>query len=285
LSPSDSSLQVELFVETGLQVSEMQHLVDGVPEDYERVGSERVNGGWCDIYESKPVGDEALRLWRRVWINPDSGLPVRVLGMMRTADGVESPMYEYTEIRANEDPPAELFSFQAPAGYEVTEVTETPASPQISALSSGATGNHNVAEWVALKIDDSAILLCWSQWTDEDGNQLWFHDAPKLVLQGVAQRDCSEQPLYETMSGNVRWRWSLIVPKDGRPVAGDSLSLSLSDQKEGTVSLGAQPLEFSDARLAEMVERVQQHSLGADSDFAVVKSLVQLREIIAGRRQ
>ena len=123
-TPTFDTLQAELRVESGLQASEAQQLLNGLPGNFGRIGSERLRGVNCDIYESKPeVGDKLLR---RVWVDPSSGLPMRILGIERSKDGDEQPVYEYTDIKADVKPPAGLFSFNIPKDYEFTEVNETP---------------------------------------------------------------------------------------------------------------------------------------------------------------
>lgn len=122
LGPGGDSLDAELRVENGLQVDEAQQLLNGVPKDFERVGAERLDGVMRDIYESKPMAHD--HFLRRVWVDPRNGLPVRVVGMHRTSAGEDVLAYEYTVIRANSEPPAELFSFHVPDGYKLTEVKE-----------------------------------------------------------------------------------------------------------------------------------------------------------------
>ena len=270
-------LETELYVENAMQQSELeQQLTSKHPEEFERVGSERLNGVWCDIYQSKVAKD----FWRRIWINPTDGLPVRVLGMTRGPDGNEQPDYDYTEIRTNADPPAKLFSFEVPKGFEVIEMKESPKSRSIQPTGSAAGYNHFAGAWIGLKIDDRAALVCWTQYFEEKEKKLWFHDAPRLVLRGATDRKCSEQTLYEMKSGDLNWRWSLIFPDDKKPLGLDPLYLKFSGPKH-SISLGVQPLVFSPARLAEMVEKVQRRSLEESSDLSAAKSLEQLREIIA----
>jgi hypothetical protein len=280
LTPSDP-LDAELSVERGLQISEVERLINGLPEDYQRVGTELVDGAWCDIYQSKVDDVGGLQFWRRLWIDPTSGLPVRVLGMKRHEGEEAEPFYEYTEIHANVDPPAELFSFEAPAGYEVTKIEAMPRPAGIWPTSSGSAGSRQVAEYVGLGIDDRAMLVCWSQWTQEGGAKVWFKDPPSMTFDGAGSRACKATTLYETTSGDVRWRWSLVRPRDGRPIGADGLTIQVSHGREGTVMLNVQPLAFADAQLSEMVDRVQRRSLEAGGDFGPIKSLAELREMFA----
>ena len=86
-APTVDTLQAELQVENGLQASEAQQLLNGLPGNFGRIGTERVRGVNCDIYESKPEGDDTML--RRVWVDPSSGLPMRILGIERSKDGDE----------------------------------------------------------------------------------------------------------------------------------------------------------------------------------------------------
>jgi hypothetical protein len=269
-------LETELYVENALQATEVEALISRHPQDFERIGSERIDDTWCEIYQSKSV----KHFWQRVWINPTSGLPVKVIGMSKNSDGEEQAAYEFTEIRANVEPPPELFKLKAPEGYEVTEIKDAPETRTVQPTASGTAGRHSAAEWVGLKIDDDTILVCWSQWTQEKELKSWFHDPPRIVLQGVTERNCGAETLYETVSGDIRWRWSLVFPSDKKPIGTDALAIKFSDKKDGSVTLGVQPLVFPQARLAEMIDKVQRRSLEAGGYFGPVKSLEQLRELV-----
>ena len=49
-----------------------------------------------------------------------------------------------------------------------------------------------------------AVLLCWSEWTDENDKQLWFHDAPKFLLQTSGkERECSERIVVRNQVGRT----------------------------------------------------------------------------------
>jgi outer membrane lipoprotein-sorting protein len=278
LGPSSDTLGAELRVENGLQVDEAQQLLNGVPKDFERVGAERLDGEMRDIYESKPIEhDDFLR---RVWVNPKTGLPVRVVGLHRSGAGEEVLVYEYTVIRANSDPPAKLFAFDVPDGYKVTDMKEAPAVQGIADYSSGAAGDKHGATWAAMKLDDNAVLLCWSQWNDDNGEKKWFHNEPRFVLQSGKDRECTEHRLYETTSGELRWRWSIVTPSDKKAVGSDSLAVKFSDPKDGSVTLSIMPLAFPEERLENMVTRVQRRSLEETGDFSALMPLVKLREAL-----
>jgi hypothetical protein len=53
--------------------------------------------------------------------------------------------------------------------------------------------------------------------------------------------------------------------------------------KDGIMSLGDLPLAFEGDRLNAMVDRVQRRSLEETGDFASVKSVSELRKIIASK--
>ena len=278
-------LQTELMVETGLQISEVEQLLGGVPQDYVRVGTEKIGDAWCDLYEI--VRNEgAMRFTKRVWIDPDTGLPARVLLSSARQGETPEPVYECTEIRADAAPPERLFAFQVPEGYETVEGTnadapETPEQPPIGAFSSGTAGAHTVAQWVGVNIDDRAVLACWSQWSVDGDGKAWFTIAPKIELVGATSRACVEQPLWETTSGDVRWRWSLIRPADGRSLAGDELMFEVRDLQDGTMTLTVHPLAFPESRLAEIVAAVQRRSLADEGEANQVLSIDELRRKIA----
>jgi hypothetical protein len=275
-APSDA-LDAELFVEDQLQISEMDRIISGMPQDYERIGTETVRDVWCDIYQSK-VRNRNL-LWQRIAINPTNGLPTRVTIMERGSDGKDESVCEYVEIRADADPPPGMFPVKVPSGFATTEIKDQPNDRKIVEGISNMSGKQQVALWAALNIDDRGILLCWSQSTEDKGKQRWFHDVCRFVLHSTPKRECTEHKLYETVSGDTRWRWSLIAPNDKKSIGFNSLSVGL--RKGRGPALSARALMFTEDRLDEIVERVQRRSLEASGDFGPVKSLAELRKIIA----
>jgi outer membrane lipoprotein-sorting protein len=280
LSTHVDPLETELMIENALQVNEAHQLVRGNPDEFEHVGSERVDGKQCDIYQSKNVG--ARHFETRIWIDRSSGLPVRIVATTRDSNGEAEPAFEYSEIRANVDPPAELFTFEVPPGYEVSELKDSSKSRKIHPTGSCEGGNHGAAVWQGLNIDDRAVLVCWSQWLKNKDLKTFFHDPPRLMVHGLPDRPCTEQVLYETVSGDYRWRWSLVRPDDDEPIGKNPLLIKYRYPKE-ELSLEVQPLVFSEPRLAEIVEKAQRRSLEASGDFSQVKSLAQLRAVIAKR--
>ncbi len=278
VGPAGDSLDAELMVETGLQITELATLLGGMPKDFVRVGSERIEQRDCDIYESRKRGDE--NGWRRVWIDRRTGLPARVVGVMKGASGEAEPLYEYNEIRADEAPPADLFTVKVPEGFKLNEVKGEVKPAGIGSYSSGSAGDKHAAAWVGLKIDEQCVLLCWSQWTEAKGERKWFQDDARLMFEGESERQCTEQKLYETMSGDLRWRWSIVRAKDGKPVGSDTLGIELKEKQGGTMRLGVQPLVFDEQRLAELIVRVQRRSAGV----AGKKKVLTLEEIRKRRK-
>ncbi len=274
VGPTTDLLQAELMVENGLQVSEIMLLLGSLPEGFEQVGRERVRGQECDIYESKK--GKGAPFWRRVWLDPRIGVPARVVVLSGEAGEEPQVEQEYDVIQANVEPPPDLFTFETPEGFDRVEVTEALPVRSIGNFSSGSSGNRSVSLWVAIKLSDKAVLMCWSQSTDTKESQGWFKDMPRIVLEGKSERECKERTLYETMSGSLRWRWSIITPKDEKPVGADSLTLSFSSSGDN-MSMGGQPLVFLGRRLPEMVERVQQRSLEESGELKKALSLEQLQ--------
>lgn len=273
-------LEAELRFQDTLQQTELDRIMSGLPQDYELVGSERLRNVWCDVYQSKAHDRDTFGARQRISINRTSGLPERVVLMSRGTSGEEEVVCEYTEIRYNVDPPANLFSFEVPKGYTVTEANEAPNSRYIEPIGNRIEGDIEGVHWVALRIDDSVVLLCWSEWTQKEGKQIWFNDKLRFVLRGAVERECTEHKLYETTSGEFRWRWSLIVPNDLKPVGFEILAVKSPDSKQGPNEMSVRPLVFSHSELGQMVERVQRRALEQRGQFDAVRSLDDLRKVI-----
>jgi outer membrane lipoprotein-sorting protein len=272
-------LEAELTVEYELQMKEINQLFGEQFDNFELVGSEWINQDWCDIYRSVPKS-KSENVYRRIWIKTANGLPARVLVTTHRKDVEDEPVCEFNEIRANVAAPAQLFSFKPPKGYKLTEIKETPNTHEVLPFWTASWNKGEAATWIAIRVDNRAVLVCWSRSAKVNEKQTWFPGVTQFTLSGNRDRACTEQVLYETVSGETRWRWSLIVPNDRAPVAFDSLKIDFLPSNTSTLM---QPLVLSGGRLPEMVVAVQRRSLEASGNFNLIKALDELRAMIAKR--
>jgi outer membrane lipoprotein-sorting protein len=283
IAPTDE-LNAELAVEQMLQQSLIEKLGQGAPEDYRQVGSERIGQVPCDVYEYAEPAGAPIRFRTKLWLNPADGMPVKLAGYVIKEDEAEDELFfEWSEIALNVEPPAEMFSFDVPAGYEKIEPPAGTPAPPLPAMTSGAgVGDFYFSAWVGLNIDDRAVLVCWTGRTGQGDEAKWFDKTPDFTLVADKRRSCDETTLWTGKVGGDHWRWSLIVPKDGEPV-GDA-SLDIRRQEKGdAASLDTLPLAFPEQRLATLVEEVQRRTLPAGAAEPEIWTLPELRAKLAAR--
>jgi outer membrane lipoprotein-sorting protein len=292
-TPADK-LQSELLVEGSLQTRLFQELGKANLDDFEKVAAERVNDLECVVYELKsngqPGGQHAdgphdpIRFRTRLWLNPQDGMPVKVAGYMIKPAGDEI-FWEWTEIGINVDPPPGMFSFEIPAGFERIEGEKPNEAAAIATLSGGGGMGANgisaaVSSGVALNIDDKSVLYCWSvRTTGKDGVQ-WFDGQPEFSLDDGDKRPCQEITLRTDDFGERQSRWSLIVPRDRRPLGNATMGM-VYRLGRSTSSMNVSPLEFRPKRLAEIVEEVQRRTLPPNHDTSEIWTLDKLRQKVA----
>jgi len=279
--------RVELLVESQIQSSLVSQFLQAPFGEYRKLRSERVDNVLCDLYvfEIQPAQHVVGKYY--LWLNPQTGIPTKAEICEVDEEGKEQ-LAMSQRFRVNVEPPAELFSFRAPEGYQVIDtqklseedcenlsdkktgtgntVTVTKSDPAIGSKLSyyGAGGSDTawLATWYSLRIDDRAALVCWHQYdTDEDDQKHWFAQQPKFELyQGNGSRACSEQTLATNQVGDDQWRWSLIRPDDGEPLGEELLRFSISDKRTENSEV-LKPLRFPEKRLREIILEAQRRSL------------------------
>ena len=275
--PTDK-INSELQVEWNLQQSLIKQILQGAPGEYQLVGTEKIGAVMCDMYENvDPIG-KPIRIRKKLWLNPDDGMPVKLIGYVVNPDEDEL-FWEWSEIHVNVDPPAEMFAFAVPESYEKVESRVEGATPSIQPQGSAGSDKHWASVWTGLIIDDRAVLVCWSQRTTVDGGQAWFHTAPTFSLSGVEERPCDEISLRTDVGDEDQWRWSLVLPRDKRPVGRDSMNMVCKTvgPRGDTISMGTLPLTFETGRLVKLVEEVQRRTLPADASANDVWTMEELR--------
>lgn len=283
ISPTDE-LNAELAVEQMLQMSLIEKLGQGAPADYQQVGVERIDNVPCDVYEYVESADSPIRFRLKLWLNPTNGMPVKVAGYV-IEDDSDMPFWEWTEIALNVQPPADMFSFSVPKEYERIEPPAGTPAPPLSAMMSGATsGDFYFSAWVGLNIDDRAVLVCWTGRSGEGDEAKWFDKTPEFDLAAMdgGPQPCDEIALWTGEVGDDRWRWSLIMPRDGAAIGNAFLNMTRTEERS-SASLGTLPLAFPEQRLTKLVEEVQRRTLPADAAESEIWTLPELRAKLAAR--
>jgi outer membrane lipoprotein-sorting protein len=291
-----NKLEAELMVESAIQQRLFEELGEKKLGDFEKVAAERINDIVCDVYQLKPGrergglfvdGPDNLPQFRtRLWLNPKDGMPVKVACYEVESTGKEQIWWEWSEIGINVDPPEGMFSFQLPDGYEEVEAEAAANSNSMASISGGAGSSTkdgttvSLQSGVAFNIDDKGILYCWSlRIAGKDGPR-WFESQPDFSLEGVAHRPCEEITLRTDDNGEHQERWSLVIPRDRRPLGNSSLNM-IHRYGGNTGSMNLKPLEFSPNRLKEIVEECQRRTLPVNHEPADIWTLEELRQKLA----
>ena len=229
---------------------------------YKQVAVEEVNGVRTFVYEQVTRREGAPGFRSVVWLNPRTGLPVKSALYRLEASGEEKVQFLFDQIDVNQPPPAHLFTFRAPDGYQVDKAPARRSVSELYSLGSGATGTHRLSGLFAFNIEDRAVLLCWSY---ENGaspalteEALENHLPRMTITAGAGNRACSQRFLRSDQGKGETWRWSLVVPEDRKPITEDVLDLVMKIPQKGQMTVSAHPLRFPRERLAEIIQRAQQ---------------------------
>jgi outer membrane lipoprotein-sorting protein len=281
-TPTDP-LAAELQVQSWLQMRLFEPLRLAEAGEFRRISEELIDEQLCHVYEHVDSPEEPMRFRTRIWIDPNNGMPMRVVTHALERNGTEEIFFEWNEIGINVDPPADMFAFQVPEDYQRTE----PALPNANnSILIGGGGSISAGGKAAsfslgpmLNIDDRAVLLAWSLQSTgknvKDGPQ-WFDIQPEFTLEDAARRVCDEITLHTDKSGDQQVRWSLIVPRDGRPLGAASLGI-VYRLNGSTGSFGGKPLEIKAERLPKLIDEIQQRTLSEDADKAEIWTLEEIR--------
>ena len=184
-------------------------------------------------------------------------------------------------IQVNVEPPATLFSFQAPKGYDVTTVEKPEATNSGAKLFRVGEGGSNttwLGSWHSFNINDRVVLTCWFQHDTAEGEKLPFARQPEFELYGGnAIRPCREHTVSTNVVNDAQWRWSLIFPEDGGPIGEDTLRFMVSDKKT-RASQESKPLRIPIERLQEIILEAQRRTLPDESEKKLF-TLEDLEEI------
>jgi hypothetical protein len=196
------------------------------------VGTERIDGVACDIWQSD---DARGGRWRQ-WLSADTGRLARAQFLRKVDSGQWKVATDYSLIEYNVEPPEGTFSFEPPEGYTASNSPQTAYSMEL-----GNRGGWSDEHWhygcgpkVAFALADGSIVLGWQSYDpkDEEEQILPFAGVtfggplPKLPVEFYALKpaDGLSAPLYTgyhlafTRKQGRSVEWSLYVP-DGTPPA------------------------------------------------------------------
>jgi hypothetical protein len=271
-------------VEVSLQNHWAQRLVGDATTDFRLIDKEEVNGVRALRYEC--IREEDGEKTRTVvWMHPETGLPVRSADYVTEA-GNERLSSLYDRIETNVPPPrTDMFSFQPPEGYTLKHETAEANAPFVRAMASA--GGRQSAARETIAIDDRAILICWMNQPRPDADPQPANAEPdplkiKLELTGSpAKRPCSHFPIREQQDQDQLWHWSLVVPRDRKPlIAGEYLAVTFKTKKS-QMGFSNYPLHFEEERLAKLLMQLQTETFSEQPADETPFTLADLRKQIS----
>jgi hypothetical protein len=267
-----------------IQNQVVAQLLQGRLEDYRQVGWERVEGVECAIYE-KNIGERdyfvsgqlTSAAGRRLWLNPQTGLPVKITSYWIDKQGNEELAAVYDRIAVNTRLTDEELSMEAPEGFEVA-VDDGPPPNDIAVNYNGGGPDAHLGVWHTFAVEDKGIVVCWAG--DRSDEQRDWLDGLSFVLQSPGSpRTCRLIPLDPTSPTKGAWNWSLLVPEDGKPIQNAEVSVVLKTARTHANS-STRPLRFPPKRLATILAEAQRLTRGQERTTQNPVTLERIQELL-----
>ncbi len=148
----------ELLVEHLVQTQMFEQLLGGPPDSFRKTASETVQGISCEVYEATQWRNEkADGSTHRVWLNPNTGVPLQVAHYHTKPSGEEKLASMMVEIRVNKGVPADLFALR---GVEDLPPAAADAAAGIGMISSGGAGPMRLVTDSGLCLRHEQIVDC-----------------------------------------------------------------------------------------------------------------------------
>jgi hypothetical protein len=247
-----AAIENELATEMFLQIELPDQWLSGRLRDFTRTTAETVNGIRCDVYEHSST--DMPKSTKRVWLDPKSGLPVKIASYQVDKAGRETLTKLLDHVEVNIPASATGLSFDAPKGYQATKTPPSTAENSFfRPVASGGSGNVSLGIWHCFNIDDKAVLLalyCEPRSGAKSGAAMI---EPEFLL-GTA-RPCHHKEIASADVGGHHWNWSLVWPKQaGERIGSDDLSVSYRSKRGGVALMGSHAIRLREDRLRAILE-------------------------------
>ena len=261
----DAALNTEFFA----QGAAMLMLLGPPDSSYERVGNEAVKGINCDLYVAHHGKSEAIRLW----IDPQTGWPVRIVIEMLNAAGKWAPVIEINEVVINDELPDSLFTLTPPEGYvdqisklipgasafPTTPAAAPPANHQLPELTMQSTGSGHCNDqsldfWHGFLLSPDSALIAWKRTmpkATDDGTIDWLNGIELVYQSGKESRPLKHQ--WVRPPQDKQWLWSIVKTADGQPFGRGMLQMTFRS-KGCNLSNSIVPLLFPDGTLDRLIQ-------------------------------
>jgi outer membrane lipoprotein-sorting protein len=275
LSPLDARLTTEYFA----QIAAKTAVLGPAGSQYKKIGVDSADGRRCDVYEARfAIGRHSTV--SKVWIDPQTGFPVRVVRDEINAAGKLTDELELTEIQVNVALADDLFrpagsSDAATPGADELPGEKNPLAIDLRSIASAVFGEAKLDAWYALQISKEAALVIWKRTPPADPAT----SDPLADLSISFSNPGKERPARHIWVDQAKraddWSWSLVVATDGKAIGPSAINMVLKT-KRSRLTLLFPVLWFNDPELEQIVLAAQPATLGRSPE---VVSLHDLREL------
>jgi hypothetical protein len=244
---------------------------------FQKVGRETLRGRPCDVYEGR-IGRDDKRL-RKLWVDPDTGDPVRSTEAEILADGSRRLVEQIDEIALDVPLDDKLFEFAPPEGFRVKQ--EPALGAAAGALDAHYTsasfgGDEKIELWHSFQISDDAALVVWRRSAPKpaaDGTLDWLSGLTISLVEDE-KRLLVHDWVYRSDSPDV-WNWSLVALPEGRLPDRAAVLLWLKVHSLDA-RMGIVPLRFPEQGLAVIIPAAAKATLPADGPQFTLDDLRRL---------
>jgi outer membrane lipoprotein-sorting protein len=275
LSAFDARLKTEYLAQIGVLTA----VLGPAGSQYQKVGVDSADGRRCDVYQARfAIGRHATV--SKVWMDPRTGFPVRVVREELDSTGKLTDELELTEIQVNVPLADDLFR---PAGSidgtkpnaADSQAAQSPLVLEVSAIESASSGEGKLEAWYALQISSKAALVVWRRSPPRG-------PAPTDPLADLSINltdPHGERPVRHTWVDRAKraddWSWSLVASADGKPID-QSLIGMVMETKHSRLTLSFPGLRFDDRELEQIVVAAEHATLGRSAEEVTLRDLREL---------
>jgi outer membrane lipoprotein-sorting protein len=272
LSALDARLKTEYFA----QIAVLTAVLGPAGSQYQKVGVDSANGRRCDVYQARfEIGRHATV--SKVWMDPRTGFPVRVVREELDSTGKLKDELELTEIQVNVPLADDLFRPATPSDGKKPNTTDlqaaqNPLALDVSAIESASSGEGKLEAWYALQISSKAALVVWRRSLPPGPATT----DPLADLSINLADPNGERSVRHTWVDRAKraddWSWSLVASADGKPIDQSLISIVMKT-KHNRLTLSFLALRLDDRELAQIVVAVDHATLGRSPEDVTLRDL------------
>jgi outer membrane lipoprotein-sorting protein len=268
IGPLDAALKTEELA----QGIAMSMLLGPAEAQFQPMESEIVEGIQCDLYVASYEKNSRIRLW----LDPQTGWPIRVVAENLDAAGTWTPLIEINEVVINGELPDSLFTLSPPEGYvdlmakfrsapssqPATADIATPSNNQVPEISMQSTGSGHCSSesleyWHGFMLSSDSAVVVWKRTRPKTANDETLDWLSGIELTWQNGRD--SRPLkhhWVRPPRDQQWFWSIVKTTDRQPFDRGMIMMTL--RSEGCrLSNSIVPLQFPEKTLDQLIQAAE----------------------------